>query len=145
MAKKLPPQFEARKFKKGQSGNPNGRPKIDPHIKAMRQLTAEEFAEIANLIIKGSIAELRAIAKDEKQSALRVMIAAVAVKTIQKGDMVALDVLLNRMVGKVKEQLQLTTEGTVSVNLTMPANGREAPATTDVENGEDKTIESSDE
>jgi hypothetical protein len=110
------------KFKKGQSGNPKGRPP-DMLGKKMRQLTAEEFAEIANLIIKGSIEELRAIAKDDSQSALRVMIAAVAVKTIQKGDMNALDTLLNRLVGKVKEHVEHTNSD-VQVILTMPDNGR---------------------
>ena len=114
-------------FKKGQSGNPKGRPK-DLLGKKMRQLTAEEFAEIANLIIKGSIEELRAISKDESQSALRVMIAAVAVKTISKGDMDALDKLLNRLVGKVKDHVQVTgMNGGPQVILTMPLNGSEAP------------------
>lgn len=94
----------------------------------MRQLTAEEFAEIANLIVKGSIEELRAIAKDESQSALKVMIASVAVKTISRGDMNALDTLLNRLVGKVKDRVEVTgANGGPQVILTMPENGSEAP------------------
>ena len=93
----------------------------------MRQLTSEEFREIANLIVKGEIAELKEIAKDDTQSALRVMIAAVAVKIIQKGDMGSLDILLNRLVGKVKDQIEHTGgDGGPVVVLTMPANGSEA-------------------
>ena len=89
-------------IKKGECRNPTGRPK-DLLGHKMRLLTAEEFAEIANLIIKGSIDELRKIAKDDNQTALKVMLSAVAVKIISKGDMNALDTLLNRLVGKVKE------------------------------------------
>ncbi len=115
------------RWKKGESGNPKGRPP-DMLGKKMRQLTAEEFAEIANLIIKGSIEELRAIARDDSQSALRVMIAAVAVKTISKGDMHALDILLNRLVGRVKEQVEISgKDGGPQVIAYIPDNGKTAP------------------
>lgn len=111
---KVPPPKHTQ-FKKGKSGNPKGRPK-DQLGKVMRQLTAEEFAEIANLIIKGSIEDLRKIARDDKQTALKVMIAATAVKIISKGDMSSLDTLLNRLVGKVKDQVSMdvTTKTAVS-------------------------------
>lgn len=101
------PPPDGKKFRPGISGNPAGRPK-DVLGKKMRQLTAEEFADIANLIVKGSIEELRAIAKDESQTALRVMIASVAVRIISKGDMDNLDKLLNRLVGKVKDVVQVS-------------------------------------
>lgn len=94
-----------KRFPKGVSGNPAGRPP-DVLGRQMRQLTAQEFAEIANLIVKGSIEELRKIVKDESQSAIKVMVAATAVKIISKGDMHSLDILLNRLVGKVKDQIE---------------------------------------
>ena len=103
--------------------------------KMMRQLTAEEFAEIANLIIKGSIDELKAIAKDSKQTALRVMIASVAVKVIHKGDMGALDTLLNRLVGKVKERVEVTgANGAPQVIAYIPDNGKAAKEDKDAGN-----------
>lgn len=113
------------RWKKGQSGNPKGRPP-DKLGKVMRQLTAIEFAEIANLIIKGSIRELRAIAQDDSLPAIKVMIAATAVKIIARGDMHALDILLNRLVGKVKDQVEHTGNSLAAqVILTMPSNGSE--------------------
>ena len=114
------------KYKKGQSGNPKGRPP-DMLGKAMRQLTAEEFREIANMIIKGSIDQLKAMSTSKDSSALKVMIAATVVKIISRGDMHALDILLNRLVGKVKDQIEMTgRDGGPQVILTMPRNFKEA-------------------
>jgi hypothetical protein len=39
------------------------------------------------------------------------MVASVALKIISKGDMYALDVLLNRLIGKVKDEVLLTGDG----------------------------------
>ena len=103
-------------FKKGQTGNAQGGKLHDPVIKKLKNLTEHEMIEIGSLVLKGSVDELRAIAKDGKASALKCMMAAVAVRTISKGDPAALEVLLNRLIGKVKERLDVT----------MPSNGREA-------------------
>ena len=94
-------------FPKGVSGNPKGRPP-DALGKQMRQLTASDFAEIADLIVKGNLAQLQRIGKDPSSSALKVLISAIVIKAIQKGDMGALDTLLNRLVGKVKEKIEIS-------------------------------------
>lgn len=113
-----------KRWVKGQSGNPLGK---QTHLDwKLRQLTRSEFAEIANMIIKGNIVELKKIIKDENSSALHCMVASVAVKCIQKGDMHSLDILLNRMVGKVKEEVELTGDiAAPQVIVSLPSNGRE--------------------
>ena len=100
----------------------------------MRQLTAEEFAEIANLIIKGPIDDAKkAIAKDSKQTALRVMIASVA-KVIHIRH-VALDTLLNRLRKKVKERVEVTgANGAPQVIAYIPDNGKAAKEDKDAGN-----------
>lgn len=94
-------------FPKGKSGNPAGRPP-DVLGKAIRQLTASEFAELANLVIKRDLMSLQAIGKEQGASALKVWIAAGVVKAIQKGDLYTLDIFLNRVIGRVKEKIEVT-------------------------------------
>lgn len=111
-------------FKPGQSGNPQGARLHDPELRAVRNLTKKELADIGNLIIKGDHKALRKLAKSESATVLQRMLASVAVRIIDKGDMGALDILMNRLVGKVKDEVALTN--LPQVNVTLPANGREA-------------------
>lgn len=127
MAKKgLPKAAEPYKFKKGQSGNPSGGRAHDPALRMIRHLTKAELVEIGNLVIKNNMEELKKIGKDPNASVIKTMLAAVAVKIITKGDMHALDVLLNRLVGKVKDEVEHTgTLHAPQVVVTLPSNGRE--------------------
>lgn len=114
--------------KGGPSPNPNGRPP-DALNAAMKKLTKVELEEIANLIIKGTLADLEALMKSKQTTVIKAMIAGVAVKTIKNGDHSALNTLLDRLIGKVKEQhhftgVQAAPPATVVVNI--PSNGREA-------------------
>lgn len=117
------------RWKKGQSGNPQGGKKHSPEMKKIRNLTEQEMIEIGSLVLKGSVDELRVIAKDGTASALKCMMAAVAVRTISKGDPHALEVLLNRLIGKVKERLDVNMPqvDSVQVRIMLPDNGRSSP------------------
>lgn len=114
MSRKLPP-VETR-FKKGQSGNPTGANQFTKEMRAVRRLAAAEVAEIGTLIVSKNATKLKAILSDaknnpeSKHSALKVWMAAIALKGITKGDPNAMDVLLNRVVGRVKEKIELTGE-----------------------------------
>lgn len=114
-----------RPIKKGQVLNPKGGQAHDPHLKLIKMLTQKELAEIGNLVIKNNLDALKAIAKDKNATVIKVMLAAVAVKVIEKGDMHALDILLNRLVGKVKEQVEHLGNVAPQVVVTLPSNGRE--------------------
>lgn len=125
---------EKNRWKKGVSGNPDGGRKHDPEIRKLKALTKKEIAEVGELILMGNFQELLRMRDEVKNlksedSALKVMIAAVAMRVVSKGDMVALDTLLNRLVGKVKDEIDLS--GTLTSNsrvvVSLPSNGREAP------------------
>lgn len=102
------------RFKKGVSGNPTGSKPQSQIATAIKRLTAAEVAEIGTIIVSKNIPKLREILRDaktnpnSKHSILKVWIAQVAFKGLTKGDPHALDVLLNRLIGKVKDQIELT-------------------------------------
>lgn len=113
-------------FQKGKSGNPSGRTQQSPELHRIKQLTASELAELANYIIKGDYETIRNLGKDPNATVLQRMVVAVATKIIMKGDMQALDTLLNRLIGKVKEHVEVTgKDGGPQVIVSIPSNGRE--------------------
>jgi len=77
----------SKRFKSGQSGNPNGRPKKLP---AIDKLMAE---------VLGSV--------DDKKSEAQAIIEALA-KRARRGDVRAAEVLLDRGYGKAKQTLEAT-------------------------------------
>ncbi len=121
-----PPPPEHTRWKKGSSGNPNGRPKELPELKHFKNLTKKELVEVGNLVIKNDVATLKRLAASESATVLQRMLASVCAKVITKGDMQALDILLNRLIGKVRDEVHNTgnaNDSRVIVNL--PSNGRE--------------------
>jgi len=114
-------------WKKGQSGNPEGGRKHDPAMRAIKNLTKSELVTVGNLIIKNNYKALLALAKADDATVLQRMLATVAVRIVQNGDMHALDILLNRLVGKVKDEVMQQMEiRTPQVVVTLPDNGRSA-------------------
>ena len=98
------------RWKPGQSGNPLGGKIANPALKRLKALTKEEMVDIGTLVVLGNIEELKAVAKDPHSTVLKAMMAAVAIKTIARGDPGALDCLLNRLVGKVTDQVHIKTQ-----------------------------------
>lgn len=121
--KKPPKEFQ---FKKGQSGNPHGGRKHDPELKAVKNLTKKELVEIGNMIIKNDYSKILELSKNDNTPALKRALASVIVKIAERGDMTALDVLLNRLIGKVKDEIlhQGDIMAPPQIVLTMPDNGR---------------------
>lgn len=112
-------------FKKGQSGNPNGR---GPNIlnNAMQKLTREELEDIANVIIKGKREDLKKVLEDKNSSVIKLMFASSVMRIMKEGDTDGLDKILNRLIGKVKDTLDVNGSGLVptTVVLKLPDNGR---------------------
>jgi hypothetical protein len=114
-----------RPYKKGQSGNPEGGRKHNPVMRKLKALTNEQVAEIGTLILEGNLPELQAIAKDDTAPALKVLIASVVAKAMQRGDAHALNIILDRIAGKVKERIELTGDAAKPVGLAISAVSNE--------------------
>ncbi len=94
-------------FKPGQSGNKNGRPKA-LFTKADVEVS---FQRIATL----NLDQLDAIIKDPKTSNIDASIAAIWKRARTTADYTAMEFLLSRAVGKVKEEIDQTTRTDDSV------------------------------
>lgn len=116
-------------FKKGHVANPLGGGAHDPEVRAVRNLTRRELAEVGSLVVKGDITALTTIKNDPNSSAMHAIIASVCLRAWADGDMRGFDVLLNRLIGKVKDEVALSGSigGGAQVIVTVPQNGREAP------------------
>lgn len=101
-------------IKKGQVLNPEGGRAHNPMLKAIKRLTAAEVAEIGTLILSKNVTGLKTIlnsAKNDpeaKASVLKTWIASVALRGIAKGDAHALDLLLNRLIGKTADRIKIS-------------------------------------
>ena len=114
------------RIKKGEVRNPWGKQGKHYALTHFKQLTREQLQEVADVMLWGNITHLKSLEKDPSASALVAMLASVAVRIHEKGDMYAFDLLLNRILGKVSNKVEVSgaTAGQV-VQITLPSNGRE--------------------
>lgn len=92
-----------RRFKKGEVHNPRGAGAHNKELKRIRQLSQEEVAQVGSFILGNNLEALKAVRADPTSSVFKVWVCSVAITAINKGDAQALNVLLDRIVGKVKE------------------------------------------
>lgn len=97
-----------RNFEPGNKANPKGGGAISPITRAIRKITKEHLEDIADLILDSNLEGLKALASDPNASVLKVWIAKAAAEGIRKGDIYSLESLLNRLLGKPKERVELS-------------------------------------
>lgn len=93
-------------YKKGQSGNKNGRPK-----KYVLQLKKEgyklsEINDTIQALMTMSVEELRGVWESEDANVLEKMVAGAIRKSLEKGNLESMETLLNRVYGKPKEKIE---------------------------------------
>lgn len=87
-------------FKKGQSGNPSGKPK--------GLLTADKIASLVTRLAQLDRASLNAITTNKKSTMIELAVAKI-LEQASDGDYASLEFLLARSIGKVKDSLEVTT------------------------------------
>lgn len=109
---KVPPV--GKRFQKGQVANPLGAAAHNPVVKAAKKLTAETVARMIEVIANQPSDEMEAL-KGLKLSFLEEFLLHGLIQARKKGDLDTLLKVLERVVGKVKEQVDHSGETTTRV------------------------------
>ncbi len=92
-------------FKVGNPGGP-GRPALPAKIKKLHKLTVEEFEQITSVLLYSNEQTLKDIFSDPTSSYLKRIVVQILFKTLETGNMAQFDLLLSRVIGKVKEKFE---------------------------------------
>jgi hypothetical protein len=107
MTKKQNPPPEHTKWKKGQSGNPGGRPKLPAELKMIKELTGEEVKRLFAKYARMNKEEISSAVTDKTTPMFELVIAAGLVKAVKDGDYQKLNFILDRTIGKVVEKTEV--------------------------------------
>jgi hypothetical protein len=104
-------------FKPGQSGNPNGRPKTDPEVIRIKELTTSEFCRVMEEIMQLPVDKLAELASSKTAQSLVGTLAACWLKARAKGDWDTLERMMVRLIGKVPDELNIRSNN-LNANIT---------------------------
>lgn len=93
-------------FKKGQSGNPKGRPKEATSQRVLRKYTKEEIAKTLNHLMEQPLDKLDMLRWAEDTPAIDAVVASVLYWARANGDWSQVEKLLDRCIGKVPQKLE---------------------------------------
>ena len=109
------PKHGGRDFGPGNNANPNGRPKTPEDIKKIRKLTSKEVTRMGHILMS-TPNDLKDILSDENATVLSHWIAKICVMGLKQGTPRELNELLNRLIGKVSERVEVTLPAPVIIN-----------------------------
>ena len=98
-------------WKKGESGNPKGRPKKPVLQMKVIGYKLAEINDTIQLMCSMNAEELKTIWENPNATILEKTIASALRKGIEKGNLDSVETLLNRVYGKPKEKMDITTDG----------------------------------
>lgn len=106
-----------RPIKKGEIRNPNGGRSHNPILRALRNLTRDEFAKMIELAVLNNVAGLKAVVSDPNSSALQVGIAMAMLKASSKGDWTIIESIVSRVIGKMPDLIEMKTNNETTVTV----------------------------
>jgi hypothetical protein len=95
-------------FKKGQSGNPNGRPKKFVTLLKAMGYKRSEINDTIQAMLAMDMEELKDVWDDKNATILEKTIASAMKKSIEKGSLYSIETLLSRVFGMPKQEVEQT-------------------------------------
>ena len=97
-----------RDFKPGQAPKSPGRPRIPEELKAIEPITQDSYKRILNKYTSMSREQLQAVIKEPSTPAIEIIVCSIIAKAMTGGDQSRLESLLNRAIGPVPKQLEVS-------------------------------------
>lgn len=104
------------RWKKGESGNPKGRPQKPVLQLKKAGYKLHEINDTIQTLLNLTVEELKEVWDNPNATLLERTIASAIRKGIEKGNLDSVETLLNRVYGKPKDSLDVTTKGGVINN-----------------------------
>ena len=107
-------------WEKGESGNPKGRvKKLVPSMK-VEGYKLTEINDTIQSIISMTLDQLKEVWNNPNSTILEKTVAGALKKSLEKGNLESVETLINRVYGKPKEKVDLTTDGQpLSININL--------------------------
>lgn len=103
------PNKKGGRFGKGNpNGNPFGRPTISPEIIEIRKLNQKETVKLFNKVIWMTREELAERWADRDCPVIEGMLIKLCTEVLRTGDAQKLNLIIDRLIGKVKETVEIT-------------------------------------
>lgn len=102
------PNEEKGQFKKGQSGNPKGRPKKFVTLLKEMGYKRSEINDTIQAMLAMDMEELKDVWDDKRATILEKTIASAMKRSIEKGSLYSMETLLSRVFGMPKQEIEQT-------------------------------------
>lgn len=102
---KKPP--EKTKWKAGQSGNPNGKPKMPEELQKANKLSAKKFIEYVNRYVNMNRSEIKEDLERKEATMLELLVGGMISKAVSTQDPVRANFILDRTIGKVIDKMEI--------------------------------------
>lgn len=100
--------IEVHKFPKGQSGNPNGRPRKFVTLLKEQGYKKSEINDTIQAMLSMDMTELKGVYDDPRATILEKTVANALRKSLEKGTLYSIETLLTRVFGQPKQEVTQT-------------------------------------
>jgi len=110
-----PQNIEPYKMKKGETLNPNGRPRKYVSLLKEQGYKLSEINDTIQNMMAMDLEELKSVFENPKATILEKTVANAMKKSLEKGSLYSIETLLTRVYGKPKEQMDINTDNKIEI------------------------------